>query len=160
MSELETEISVLEKEVTRLEKLIVKTTEEAKTKLNKAAIRIFLGKLILPYIDGLSEGRNVTPEEGIKQLIEENNTIDKIATNNHTETDIFLKMPELNVLRSVATEILNNPNSWYTDNSPLILEVMDNIRPSIATTIRETTGGTKWLDDSLIGIKNLLIQRE
>ena len=113
----------------------------------------------MPYIDGLSEGMNVTPEEGIITLINENNTIDKIATRNHTETDIFLKMPELNVLRSVASDILSNSDTWYTENSPLILEVMDNLRPTLSHTIRNTEGGTQWLNDSLIGIKALLLQK-
>ena len=102
---------------------------------------------------------NQIPEEGVVQLIQENNTIDKIATKNHTETANFLKMPELNVLRSMASDILSNPDTWYTENSPLVLEVMDNLRPTLSYTIRNTEGGTKWLNDSLLGIKNLLIQR-
>ena len=155
----EQEITFLEKEVKRLEKLVKEKTEQAKLNASKTAIRLFLGKLILPYIDGLSEGMNVTPEEGIITLINENNTIDKIATRNHTETDIFLKMPELNVLRSVASDILSNSDTWYTENSPLILEVMDNLRPTLSHTIRNTEGGTQWLNDSLIGIKALLLQK-
>ena len=102
---------------------------------------------------------NVTPEEGITKLIKENNTIDKIATRNHTETANFLKLPELNVLRSMASDILSNPDTWYTDNSPLVLEVMDNLRPTLSHTIRNTEGGTQWFTDSLIGIKALLLQK-
>jgi len=102
---------------------------------------------------------NQTPEEGVVQLIQENNTIDKIATKNHTETANFLKMPELNVLRSMASDILSNPDTWYTENSPLILEVMDQLRPTLSYTIRNTEGGTQWLNDSLLGIKNILLQR-
>ena len=159
MATLSEEVTFLEKEVKRLEKLLKDRTEQAKIDASKLSIKLFLGKIILPYIDGLCEGMNQTPEDGVAQLIKENNTIDKIATKHGTETANFLKLPELNVLRSVASDILSNPDTWYTENSPLVLEVMDNLRPTLSYTIRNTEGGTQWLNDSLLGIKNILLQR-
>ena len=119
-------------------------------------VRLLLEKIFAPYMDGLSSVWGVTPEEGLHLLISENTTFDQIAQNNPQALKELLSIPEVNVIITIAAPIRDVSDEWIKEQMNTLLDVMKDIRPTLARGIMETPGGTEWFYESLIGIKKIL----
>ena len=153
--ELRINIQALESDIAKLEEKIANKELEKSTALAKMQTRLFLERIFAPYIDGICLSWGVTPEEGLRILIEENETIDKIAKNNPEELKELLNQPEMQVIITMAAPIGTMSDDWITDKIDLLLEVMRELRPELATVI-ETPEGRGWFTQSLIGLKKTL----
>ena len=149
IQELEADISGLE------EKIRLKKTEKA-TIAARVQARIFLERIFAPYMDGLCDIWGLRPEEGLKLLIKENVSLDRIANDNRESLDDFLSQPEVRVITAVARPLGNVPDKWIKDKMTVLLDVMGKIRPELANVIITTPDGEKWFYDSLVGLRNIL----
>ena len=153
---LRTEIITLEKEISKLEKTIADKELEKATAIAKMQVRLFLERIFAPYMEGVCSVWDVTPEEGLRILIEENETIDKIATKNPEALAELLKQPEMKIIVTMVAPIGTMSDDWITDRIDLLLEVMRELRPELARGITETPGGMDWFTQSLTGLKKTL----
>jgi len=153
IEELEAEIAELE------EKIRTKKAEKATTTAQVQA-RIFLESIFAPYMDGLCDVWGLSPEEGLRVLIKENFSLDRIAKDNREALTEFISQPEVRVITAVASPLGNVPDEWIKDKMIVLLDVMGKIRPELANVIITTPGGQKWFYDSLIGLRNILFGRQ
>ena len=153
---LRKQIEELEADIAGLEEKIRTKKAEKATAAAKVQARIFLERIFAPYMDGLCDVWGLSPEEGIRLLIKENASIDRIAENNREALTEFLSQPEVRVITAVASPLGNVSDEGIKDKMVVLLEVMRKIRPEIANVIMTTPGGQKWFHESLIGLRNIL----
>jgi len=156
-------VETLRKDIQALEFDIEGLEERIKTKKsNKATVaaqvqaRIFLERIFAPYMDGLCDTWGMKPEEGLKLLINRNDSLDRIAYDNRESLDEFLSQPEVRVITAVARPLSNVSEEWIKDKMGVLLDVMVKIRPELANVIMNTPDGEAWFHDSLVGLRNLL----
>ncbi len=118
--------------------------------------RLFLESIFAPYIDGICKVWSVSPEEGLRLLIEEGTTFDMIAKNNPEALAELMNQPEIQVIATIAKPLGDMSDKWIKKKTEVLLEVMKEIRPSLASTITETPGGMDWFSASLTGLKDIL----
>ena len=149
IDELETDIAGLE------EKIRTKKAEKA-TATAQVQARIFLERIFEPYIEGLCDVWGLSPEEGLRLLINENISLDKIANDNREALTEFMNQPEVRVITAIASPIGKVSDEGIKDKMIVLLEVMRKIRPSMANIIITTPGGQKWFHESLIELRDIL----
>jgi len=156
METLRKEIQELESDIEELEEKIKAKTYNKATALARGQARIFLARIFAPYMDGLCDTWGVSPEEGLRILITQNISLDKIANDNPEALDEFLSQPEFKVITSVTKPLGNVSDEWIKDKMTVLLEAMEDIRPELARGIIETPGGQTWFYESLIGLRDTL----
>lgn len=153
---LRKQIQELESDIAKLEENVrVKKAEKA-TVAAQVQARIFLERVFAPYMDGLCDVWGLSPEEGLLLLIKENVSLDGIANDNREALDEFISQPEVRVIATIARPLGDVSEEWIKDKIGVLLDVMWKIRPELANVIMTTPGGQKWLNDSLIGLRNIL----
>ena len=153
--EMRINIQALESDISKLEEKIATRELEKATALAKMQTRLFLERIFAPYIDGICSAWGVTPEEGLRILIEENETIDKIAKNNPKELKELLTQPEMKIIITMAAPLGSVSDDWVKDRIDMLLDIMKELRPELATVI-ETPEGMEWFTHSLTGLKKTL----
>lgn len=156
---LRKEIQELESDIEGLEEKIKAKTSDKTTALARVQARIFLERIFAPYMDGLCDTWGMSPEEGLRMLITENVSLDRIANDNHEALDEFLSQPEFKVITSVTKPLGNVSDDWIKDKMTVLLEVMEDVRPELANAIVTTPGGQTWFYDSLVGLRNILFSK-
>ena len=89
-------------------------------------------------------------------LIAEETTFGMIAKNNPEDLKELMNQPEIQVIATIAKPLGDMSDKWMKKKTEVLLEVMKEIRPSLASTITETPGGMDWFSGSLIELKNIL----
>ena len=156
MESLRKQIQELEADIKELEEKIRTHSAEKKTLIAQAQAQIFLERIFAPYMDGLCSIWGLSPEDGLRHLIEEEATLDKIAYDNSDDLMEFMSQPELRIMITVARPLEDVSEEWIKDKTDVILEVMERIRPSLARIIITTPGGIEWFYDSLTGLRDIL----
>jgi len=156
---LRKEIQELESDIAGLEEKIKAKTSDKTTALARVQARIFLERIFAPYMDGLCDTWGASPEEGLRMLITENVSLDKIANDNHEALNEFLSQPEFKVITSVTKPLGNVSDEWIKDKMTVLLEVMEDVRPELANALITTPGGQTWFYDSLVGLRNILFSK-
>lgn len=157
---LRKQIEELEADIAELEEKIRTKKAEKATAAAQVQARIFLESIFAPYMDGLCDVWGLSPEEGLRVLIKENVSLDRIAKDNREDLTEFISQPEVRVITAVASPLGNVPDEWIKDKMTVLLDVMGKIRPELANVIITTPGGQKWFYDSLIGLRNILFGRQ
>ena len=89
-------------------------------------------------------------------LIDEGTTLDNIFEDNLDRTSDLMSTPEFRVVFSAIGPLMNASDEWFEEYSGVLLEVMEEVRPSVAEIISTKDGGKKWFSDSIIGLKHVL----
>jgi len=156
METLRKQIQELESDIAKLEENIrIKKAEKA-TAAAQVQARIFLENIFAPYMEGLCDVWGMSPEEGLRVLINEKASLDMIANDNREALTIFMSQPEVRVITALASPLGNVPDDWIKDKMTVLLDVMEKIRPSLADIITTTPGGQDWFYESLKGLRNIL----
>ena len=153
---LRKQIEELEADIAGLEEKIRTKKAEKATAAAQVQAQIFLERIFAPYMDGLCDVWGLSPEEGLRVLIKENVSLDRIADDNREALTEFLSQPEVRVITAVASPLGNVSDEGIKAKMAVLLEVMRKIRPSMANIIITTHGGQKWFYNSLIGLRNIL----
>ena len=133
-----------------------KQKKERLEDIAKIQARFFLEKFFVPFFDGLCEVQGYSVDQVVTILIDEGNTLDNLFEENLDRTSNLMTTPEFRVVFSAIRPIIDNPDEWIEEHSLVLLEVMDEVRPSTAEIISTKEGGRKWFADSLIGLKHML----
>ena len=153
---LRKQITELESDIAKLEEnKRVKNTEKT-TALAQMQARIFLERIFEPYMHGICSVWGVSPEEGLRLLIKENASLDRIANNNPEALAELMNQPEIQVIINIASPLRNVSDEWIKEKMDILFDVMVDIRPSMAKIIVETPGGQEWFSDSLSGLRKIL----
>lgn len=155
---LKEQVDRLEREVKNLQKKVDKKVSDRVEAAAKEQARFFLVKLFIPFFEGICEVKGIKMEEAISCLIDENKTLDKIFEENIEMTSSLIASPEFRVILTTVRPIADKSDKWIKDNSKIIIEVMDEIRPEICKVIYSADNGVKWFTHSLIGIRNMLFK--
>ena len=156
METLRKQIQKLESDIAKLEENIrIKKAEKA-TAAAQVQARIFLESIFAPYMEGLCDIWGLSPEEGLRVLINEKASLDRIANDNREALTEFMSQPEVRVITAVASPLGNMPDDWIRDKMTVLLEVMEKIKPSMANIIITTPGGQDWFYESLKGLRDIL----
>ncbi len=118
--------------------------------------RIFLESIFAPYMDGICKVWGVSPEEGLRILIKEEATFDKIAEENPEALAELMNQPQIKVIVAIASPLKDVSDDWIKEKMDILFDVMVEIRPKLARGIIETPGGTEWFSDSLTGLRKTL----
>jgi len=153
---LRKQIEELEADIAELEEKIRTKKAEKATASAQVQARIFLERIFAPYMDGLCDVWGLSPEEGLRVLIKENASLDRIANDNREALTEFLNQPEVRVIAAVARPLGEVSDEWIKEKTGVLLEVMWKIRPELANVIITTPGGQRWFHDSLTGLRNIL----
>ena len=97
-----------------------------------------------------------TPEDGLRNLIEDNTTFGTIAQENPQALAHFLSQPEVKVILAIASPLRDVSEEWIKDKMDILFEVMVEVRPGLASIIANTPGGKEWFYDSLTGLREIL----
>lgn len=159
METLRKQIQELESVIADLEEKIRLKKSEKATVAAQVQARIFLESIFAPYMEGLCDVWGMSPEEGLRLLINENASLDRIANDNREALTEFLSQPEVRVITAVASPLGNMPDEWIRDKMTVLIEVMGKIKPSMANIIITTPGGQDWLYQSLKGLRNILFEK-
>ena len=133
-----------------------KQKKERLEDIAKIQARFFLEKFFVPFFDGLCEVKGYSVDQVVTILIDEGTTLDNLFEENLDRTSNLMTTPEFRVVFSAIRPIIDNPDEWIEEHSLVLLEVMDEVRPSTAEIISTKEGGRKWFADSLIGLKHML----
>ena len=156
METLRKQIQKLESDIAKLEENVrIKKAEKA-TVAAQVQARIFLESIFAPYMEGLCDIWGLSPEEGLRVLINEKASLDRIANDNREALTEFMSQPEVRVITAVASPLGNMPDDWIRDKMTVLLEVMEKIKPSMANIIITTPGGQDWFYESLKGLRDIL----
>ena len=153
---LRKQIQKLESDIAQLEENVRIKKAEKTTVAAQVQTRIFLESIFEPYMEGLCDVWGLSPEEGLRVLINENASLDRIANDNLEAITEFMSQPEVRVITTIASPIGNKPDDWIKDKMTVLLEVMGKIKPSMANIIITTPGGQEWFYESLLGLRNIL----
>lgn len=118
--------------------------------------RIFLERIFAPYMVGICKAWGVSPEEGLRTLIEEEATFGKIAAENPEALTELMNQPQIKIIVAIASPLRDVSDDWIKEKMDILLDVMVEIRPKLARGIIETPGGTEWFYDSLTGLRKIL----
>ncbi len=120
---------------------------------------MFLLAFFAPYMDGVCSIWGVSPKEALQILIEEKATFGKIAKNNPKDLANLMNVPEVKATVRIANALKDVSDEWIKEKMNVLLKVMEDIRPELASGIIETPGGTEWFYDSLIGLRKILFPK-
>ena len=155
---LRQEVERLEKEVKELEEANKQKAMEREEQAARKQAHFFLLNFFIPFYEGVCEKRETTLEEGMLNLIQNNETLDKLLTSNREQASQLVNLPEFRVVISAISPIAEKDDKWIKEKTPILLEVLENINESLSKTIKNTKGGKKWLADSMIGLKHVLFK--
>jgi hypothetical protein len=136
-----------------------KQKKERLEDIAKIQARFFLEKFFVPFFDGLCEAQGYSVEQVVSILIDNGETLDTIFEENLDKTSNLMTTAEFRVVFTAIRPIIDKPDEWIEDHSLILLEVMDEVRPSVAEVISTKEGGRKWFADSLIGLKRMLMSQ-
>ena len=156
LENLRREIQNLETDIAKLEEKISAKASEKATALARMQARIFLERIFEPYMDGLCRVWGVSPEEGLRILIKEEATFDKIAADNPDALSELMNQPEIKILVAIASPLRDVSDDWINEKMDILFDVMVDIRPELARIIADTPEGKEWFYDSLTGLRNIL----
>ena len=122
--------------------------------------RIFLERIFEPYMDGLMKVWGVSPEEGLRILIEAEAPIGKIAKDNPEALAQFMNQPEMKIISAITSPIGDLSDDWVKDKMAVLLDVMAELRPELARGILEIPGGQEWFYESLTGLRDILFRSQ
>ena len=154
------DIKVLEADIERLDVEIKEKASKKATALARMQSRLFLEQIFSPYINGVCKVLEVSPVEGIRKLILDNNTVSKLANNNPAAVSEFLDLPEMKILIIIARPLKNVSKEWIEEKMDILFEVMSEIRPELAKIITDTPNGIEWFYDSLTGLRDILFSSQ
>ncbi len=160
MERMRRDIKVLEADIEKLDAEIKEKASKKATALARMQSRLFLEHIFSPYINGVCNVLEVSPEEGIRKLILEDKTVGKLAKNNPEVVSEFLSLPEMKVLIAIASPLKNVSKEWIEEKMDILFEVMSEIRPELAKIITDTPNGTEWFYDSLTGLRDVLFSSQ
>ena len=143
----------------KLQKQVDKQKKERLRDLAKIQARFFLEKFFVPFFDGLCESQGYTVDKVVTILIDEGTTLDNIFEENLDKTSNLMTTPEFRVVFSAIRPIIDNTDDWIKQHSLVLLEVMEEVRPSVAEIISTKEGGREWFANSLIGLKHMLFSQ-
>ena len=149
-------IKILEADIEKLELKIAADASAKATALARMQSKIFLEKMFSPYIDGVCSVVGETPEDGLRRLINEGTTFGSIAQDNPQVLEQFLSQPEVKIILAIASPLRNVSEEWIKDKMDVLFEVMNELRPELASIINDTPGGKEWFYDSLTGLREIL----
>ena len=155
---LKEQIDKLEKEVKALQKKVDKKVSDRRDAAAKEQARFFLLKFFIPFFEGVCEVSGVTLEAAISELIIDNKTLDSIFEDNLDKTASLMASPEFRVVLTTVRPVVDKSDKWIKNNSIVILEVMEEIRPKVSKVIYETDNGKEWFIASLIGVRDMLFK--
>ena len=155
---LEAEIKQLEKEIEMLEKKFKDQELEKERKMAQIQASIFIEKMFIPFFEGLCEAKGTTLEDGIADLIQNDETLDEIITKNAVRTNILMKEPEFQIVLMASRPIADKSDEWIKEQSMILIEVMNEIRPTLAQIIWQNDKGRDWFENSLIGLRNVFFR--
>jgi len=155
---LKEQIDKLEKEVKALQKKVDKKVSDRRDAAAKEQARFFLLKFFIPFFEGVCEVSGVTLEAAISELIIDNKTLDSIFEDNLDKTASLMASPEFRVVLTTVRPVVDKSDKWIKNNSMVILEVMEEIRPEVSKVIYETENGEEWFIASLIGVRDMLFK--
>ena len=150
------DIGLLESDIEALEEKIKANASEKTTALARMQSKLFLEKIFAPYMDGVCKVWGVSPEEGLRLLIEEETTFGNIAKNNPEALAELINQPEIQVIVAIASPLKDVTDEWIQEKMGILFEVMVELRPDLARIIVETPGGAEWFSNSLKGLRNVL----
>ena len=153
---LRRQIQELEVDIAELEEKIRAKVAEKATIAAQVQARIFLERIFAPYIDGVCQEWGVSPEEGLRILIDDESPLGKIAKDNPEALAELVSQPEVRIITAVARPLGNVSDEWIKDKMTVLLEVMGKIRPELANALITTPGGQKWFYESLTGLRDIL----
>ena len=153
---LRRQIRELESDIRGLEERIRAKVARRATATYQVQAQIFLERIFMPYVDGLCNGLGLSPEDGVRHLIENEKTLDEIAYENRDAVIEFLSQPECRVIVAAATPLGVASEEWIKDRMDILLEVMGKIRPQLAKAIIDAPGGTEWFAGSLTGLRDMI----
>lgn len=149
----------MESEIETLEEKIKAKASKKATTLARMQARLFLEKIFEPYMTGVCKAWGVSPEEGLRLLIEEKTTFDSIAKNNPAALAELLNQPEIQLIVDIASPLRDVSEAWVQEKTEILFDVMVDIRPELARVIVETEGGKEWFYQSLTGLRNVLFDK-
>ena len=91
-------------------------------------------------------------------LIQNNETLDKLMTSNKEKAAQLVNLPEFRVVISAIRPIADKDDKWIKEKAPILLEVLEGVNQGLFNKIKNTKGGKKWLADSMIGLKHVLFK--
>ena len=156
LENLRREIQDLETDIANLEERISAKASEKATALARMQARIFLERIFEPYMDGLCSTWGVSPEEGLRILIKEEATFDKIAADNPEALAELMNQPEIKIVVAIASPLRDVSDDWINEKMDILFDVMVDIRPELARIIADTPEGKEWFYESLTGLRNIL----
>jgi len=153
---LRKQIQELEVDIEELEKKIEAKTSEKATALAQMQAKIFLERIFEPYMDGICKVWGVSPEVGLRILIDEKATFGKIAEDNPEDLAELMNQPEIKVIAAIASPLRDVSDDWVNEKIDVLFDVMKKIRPELARIIAESPEGKEWFYDSLTGLRSVL----
>ncbi len=118
--------------------------------------RIFFEGFFEPYVIGVCKVWGVSPEEGLQILIDDGSPLGKIAKDKPEDLEALKNEPGVKEMFTVAKHLGEVSDDWIKEKMIVLLEVMREIRPSLANAIISKPGGQKWFYDSLIGLRDII----
>lgn len=146
----------MESDIKTLEDKIKADASVKATALARMQSKLFLEKIFAPYMDGVCKVWGVSPEVGLRLLIEEKTTFGSIAKNNPEALAELISQPEIQVIVAIASPLKNVSDEWIQEKMDILFDVMVEIRPELARIIVETPEGSEWFYDSMTGLRNIL----
>lgn len=156
MENLKSEIKGLEADIKKLEEKIKTKKTKKNTTSARIQARIFLENIFAPYMTGICKAWGVSPEEGLRILIKENASLDRIAQDNPEALKELLNQPEIKAIASIASPLKDVTDEWLNEKMDVLFEVMVELRPDLAAVIAETPEGKEWYYVSMKGLRDLL----
>lgn len=154
--EIREDIAQLESDIEVLEEKIRSKISNRATALARAQARIFLERIFDPYMSGVCNVWGVTPEEGLRIMIEEGTNLGMKAKENPAALADLLNQPEIQIVVGLVSPLRDVSEDWIKEKSEILYSVMRDIRPELAVVIAGTPGGTDWFYDSLTGLWKIL----
>jgi len=150
----------LKKEIQRLEAEIRKLRKQLKTPVERRnpLVYLVLEKIFIPYFEGVAEGLGLTLEDTVKTLIEKQVVIDTIIFSAKPAYQELIEQPEVHYVINLSKIIAARPDDWFVERTDDLLEILEETRPEVAEAIKGTPGGVKWLTNSLLRLKRLILE--
>jgi len=160
LEKLRQRVKKLQNEVETLETKVKTRARDKAKQAAKIQVSIFLKRILVPYLEGLCEGLDLSLQDGLSMLIRQGKPLYMLAMENQEAFTSFLQQPELRVFSTAASPLARVSDEWITDQTDALLEVAEETEPELAETINTTEGGREWLEQSLIGLRRLIFQQK
>lgn len=147
MASLKEKVDELQKYVEGLKTKVEDRRSKIQEQRAKEQTAFWIGKTVIPYLEGVAERYNEPLEDGVKRLINENkNPLKNHRSDSLTDLRNFFSMPETRILgtlvqRLVAKQSDENIRKW---GEWTLENVIKEYYLDIYEAIMETEGGKEW----------------